>query len=79
MSMTLEESRILVQNHYVNRDDALPIANLLRASGVRLPNVYKNTGTAKYAFNKIQRKFLPQVLRPPPHTVGGMFRRGNQS
>ena len=78
-SMTLEESRILVQNHYLKVEDCLPLANLLRADGVRLHNVRKNTGVAKYAFNKIQRKMLPKVLRPPSHTIGGLFRRGNQS
>uniref|UniRef100_A0A7S3K1L9 Uncharacterized protein n=1 Tax=Aureoumbra lagunensis TaxID=44058 RepID=A0A7S3K1L9_9STRA len=43
----------------------LATANILREFGVRLRVAEKNTGRLKYAFNVIQRKFLPGPLRPP--------------
>jgi hypothetical protein len=46
------------------------IADLMRRHGVRRANAEKNVGTAKYAFNKVQKYFLPPELRPPSGTGG---------
>ena len=43
----------------------LPRAGILREFGVRLRLCEKNTGRKKYAFNVIQRKFLPAPFQPP--------------
>ncbi|KAJ1456359.1 hypothetical protein M885DRAFT_439767 [Pelagophyceae sp. CCMP2097] len=40
-------------------------ANLLREHGARIRICLKNTGRKKYAFNVIQREFLPYPYRPP--------------
>lgn len=53
----------------VNDEAVLRRANLLREYGVRLPLCLKNTGRYKYAFNMIQRKFLPPPLRPPTSVI----------
>jgi hypothetical protein len=42
----------------------------MRRHGVRRANAEKNVGSAKYAFNKVQKYFLPQELRPPSGTGG---------
>lgn len=47
----------------------LGTANLLRAHGVRLDICEKNTGRRRYAFNVVQREFLPAPFRPPPSTI----------
>ena len=46
------------------------VADLMRRHGVRRANAEKNVGSAKYAFNKVQKYFLPQELRPPSGTGG---------
>mmetsp|Transcript_19342 Transcript_19342/g.60552 ORF Transcript_19342/g.60552 Transcript_19342/m.60552 type:complete len:88 (-) Transcript_19342:505-768(-) len=47
----------------------LEVANLLREYGVRLRICEKNTGRPSYAFNAIQREFLPFPYKPPPSTI----------
>ena len=47
----------------------LATANVLREHGVRLRVCEKNTGQRRYAFNVIQREFLPAPFRPPPSTI----------
>jgi hypothetical protein len=42
----------------------------IRAKGVRIMNVEKNTGEPKYAFNKLQLVALPKLLRAPASTIG---------
>ncbi|KAK8800759.1 hypothetical protein WA158_000084 [Blastocystis sp. Blastoise] len=42
-----------------------------RAFGVRLENTRKNTGKARYMFNLLQLKYLPELLRAPRGTEGG--------
>ena len=46
------------------------VADLMRRHGVRRANAEKNVGVAKYAFNKVQKYFLPEELRPPSGTGG---------
>ncbi|KAK7254909.1 phosphatidylinositol-3,4-bisphosphate 4-phosphatase [Aureococcus anophagefferens] len=52
-------------------DEALMLdrANALREHGVRVRICEKNTGRKKYAFNVIQREFLPYPYRPPTATI----------
>lgn len=38
--------------------------------GLRLRNCEMNTGKARFAFNSLQRQFLPPELRPPKHVAG---------
>jgi hypothetical protein len=64
-----EIARLLVGLHNVPIEDMLPMANVMREHGVRLINVYKNTGVPRYAFNGFQRNFLPLQYRPPLNTT----------
>ena len=40
-------------------------SNIMRGHGVRLSVCEKNIGRPQYAFNKLQRKLLPKMYRPP--------------
>ena len=40
-------------------------ADVLREYGTRLLVAHKNTGRMKYAFNVLQREFLPYPYKPP--------------
>jgi hypothetical protein len=46
-------------------------ANLMRVHGVRLPICEKNVGQAKFAFNALQVKFMPDALKPPMSVLKG--------
>ena len=79
MAMTFEHSRILLRHHHMKmNENALRMAsgndaraqvkwasNIMRGHGVRLSVCEKNIGRAQYAFNKLQRKLLPRMYRPP--------------
>jgi hypothetical protein len=47
----------------------------MRRHGVRLANAHENMGQPRYAFNKIQRKCLPECYRPPADTLVAMHER----
>lgn len=51
-------------------------AALLRTYGTRLPVCEKNVGQAKYAFNSLQVKFMPEALKPPMNTLAGFLKGG---
>ena len=77
MAVTLEEARLLCAHHglpgRLDHDfdpDVLCAANVFRELGVRLPNAEKNTGKKRFAFNNVQRKFLPKLYRPPRSCIG---------
>lgn len=57
-------------------EETLRDAELLRIHGTRLPICEKNVGEAKYAFNSLQIKFMPQTLKPPQSTVAGFLKGG---
>ena len=57
-------------------DPTLEIAALLRTYGTRLPVCEKNVGQAKYAFNSLQVKFMPETLKPPMSTLAGFLKGG---
>jgi len=65
MSVTWEQARILYEQHGLSEHDVQSALNLMRTEGVRKLNVIKNTGQSAYAFNVIQRSFLPPIFRPP--------------
>jgi hypothetical protein len=47
------------------------LRDVLRSDGVRLANARKNTGKARFAFNRLQVMALPKAYRPPRGTGGG--------
>ncbi len=51
---------------------SLPVQalDLLRQHGTRIENVFKNIGDRRYAFNLLQVRTLPRLLRPPDGTFG---------
>lgn len=51
-------------------------AMLLRLHGTRLPICEKNVGEAKYAFNSLQVKFMPDALKPPTSALAGFLKGG---
>lgn len=51
-------------------------ATLMRTYGTRLPICEKNVGQAKYAFNALQVKFMPDMLKPPASTLAGFLKGG---
>jgi hypothetical protein len=57
-------------------DSTLEDAMLLRLYGTRLPICEKNVGQAKYAFNSLQTKFMPDALKPPPSALAGFLKGG---
>ena len=57
-------------------DSTLNDAMLIRLYGTRLPICEKNVGQAKYAFNSLQVKFMPDALKPPPSALAGFLKGG---
>ena len=57
-------------------DTTLNDAMLIRLYGTRLPICEKNVGQAKYAFNSLQVKFMPDALKPPPSALAGFLKGG---
>lgn len=57
-------------------ESTLADATTLRVHGTRLPICEKNVGQAKYAFNSLQVKFMPDTLRPPMSTLAGFLKGG---
>ncbi|RLN64503.1 hypothetical protein BBJ29_001102 [Phytophthora kernoviae] len=70
MSVTLEQGRILVQNHGLREQKKAGIVAVMRTEGVRIENALKNTGRRVFAFNALQRSLLPEEYRCPPQTGG---------
>jgi hypothetical protein len=70
MSVTLEQGRILEQNHGLPKEKRQNLVDVMRAQGVRIENAYKNTGRRVFAFNAIQRSLLPEEYRCPPNCGG---------
>jgi len=51
-------------------------ATRMRVYGTRLPICEKNVGQAKYAFNTLQVRFMPDMLKPPINTLAGFLKGG---
>ncbi|GMF25967.1 unnamed protein product [Phytophthora fragariaefolia] len=75
MSVTLEQVRLLTENHGLPEEFAVRTVSTMRSNGVRLENALKNTGKRQYAFNALQRSLLPDEYKCPEGTYG----RGNVS
>jgi len=69
MGVTLEEARFLCDQ--MNVVGGRKACKIIRRFGVRRTNVELNTGQQKYAFNALQRSFLPKCYQPPGGTFGG--------
>jgi inositol polyphosphate-4-phosphatase len=65
MAVTWDQARLLYEQHGLSDHDVQTALNLMRTEGVRKLNVVKNTGQSAYAFNVLQRSFLPAIFRPP--------------
>ena len=66
MSSTLELVRSLMEEVVLIQPDLAVQA--LREKGGRRMNVWANTGQSMFAFNSLQRSYLPACYRPPAHT-----------
>ena len=71
MGITLEQAKLLEEEHGLTNFNRINIAEFMRRHGVRRLNALKNVGSDKYAFNQFQKAFLPEDLRPPTGTGGG--------
>jgi hypothetical protein len=60
----------------IDQDQIYEDATLMRIYGTRLPICEKNVGQAKYAFNALQVKLMPKMLKPPPSTLAGFLKGG---
>jgi hypothetical protein len=60
----------------IDMEAILRDATLMRTYGTRLPICEKNVGQAKYAFNSLQVKFMPDALKPPMNTLAGFLKGG---
>ncbi|XP_063688095.1 uncharacterized protein LOC134821302 isoform X2 [Bolinopsis microptera] len=70
MSITYEYCNILCQQHDFHKEDIPPVLEQFRRDGTRYHNTFKNIGSYKYCFNKLQCKMLPPIYKPPPGTFG---------
>jgi inositol polyphosphate-4-phosphatase len=69
MLVSLEEARLLCDHLRVI--GGRKACTDMRRFGVRRDNVEMNTGQRKYAFNDVQRIFLPKCFQPPQGTYSG--------
>mmetsp|Transcript_25475 Transcript_25475/g.32101 ORF Transcript_25475/g.32101 Transcript_25475/m.32101 type:complete len:360 (+) Transcript_25475:608-1687(+) len=51
-------------------------ATLMRVYGTRLPICDKNVGQPLYAFNSLQARFMPDILKPPARALAGFLKGG---
>ena len=70
MGVTLREATHLKG---FGRDAVALDAAVLRRFGTRLAVCRKNIGKWSYAFNALQAKFMPAMLKPPPDVLAALF------
>eukprot|EP00056_Hartaetosiga_gracilis_P012632 m.202152 g.202152 ORF g.202152 m.202152 type:complete len:1333 (-) comp13719_c1_seq6:1622-5620(-) len=71
MLVTLHQVCELVREHNLPFNKLRDILDNMRTAGVRMENLLKNTGKAKFAFSQEQvDEHLPVLLRPPPGSFG---------
>lgn len=71
MSVTWEQARILNQDHALPSKHVAEVTKHFRSHGVRRENAFKNTGSNKFAFNKVQLLYLPEQYRAPFASASG--------
>mmetsp|Transcript_44721 Transcript_44721/g.108447 ORF Transcript_44721/g.108447 Transcript_44721/m.108447 type:complete len:1316 (-) Transcript_44721:94-4041(-) len=78
MHVTYKQSQFAARyrGNHNNQEAILRDATLIRLYGTRLPICEKNVGQAKYAFNSLQVKFMPDELKPPMNTLAGFLKGG---
>lgn len=54
----------LLEDTPISHDELVAKSTLMRKHGTRIPICEKNAGEPKFAFNPLQRKFMPEMLRP---------------
>ena len=59
-----KDGNTLLEDTKVSYDDVFAKSTLMRKHGNRIPICEKNAGEPKFAFNPLQRKFMPEMLRP---------------
>ena len=62
--MDKKESGIMLEDTQVSYDEVFAKSTTMRKHGNRIPVCEKNAGEPKFAFNPLQRKFMPPMLRP---------------
>mmetsp|Transcript_7215 Transcript_7215/g.7573 ORF Transcript_7215/g.7573 Transcript_7215/m.7573 type:complete len:234 (-) Transcript_7215:224-925(-) len=72
MSVTLEEVMLVRDVFGINDIVSQNLLDTLRIHGVRLENAKKNIGQPRFAFNRVQRRFLPPVYAPPISVIGSV-------
>jgi hypothetical protein len=54
----------LLEDTPISQDEVVAKSTQMRKHGTRIPICEKNAGEPKFAFNPLQRKFMPEMLRP---------------
>ncbi|UJR33932.1 hypothetical protein I4U23_021351 [Adineta vaga] len=70
MGFTLEQGRLLVNNHNVDKHDLQEILNRFRRNGTSIENVLANTDVKAYAFSYFQLLTFPEHYRAQQGTYG---------
>lgn len=70
MAVTLEQCQVLCREHKYDTAALADLLDQMRSCGTRADNVEKNIGERKYAFNAVQMRGLPKLLRPPQKMAG---------
>ena len=70
MGVTLREAQFLKG---IGRDACKEDAYVLRRFGTRIAICKKNIGKWSYAFNTLQAKFMPILLKPPHEVLAALF------
>lgn len=73
---TADTSKALVETSEEQKQVIVADSTFMRLHGTRLMICEKNVGQFKYAFNALQAKFMPDVLKPPPAAMAGFLKGG---
>jgi len=77
MQVTLKQSQYLITAGLSReKSNIFSNATMMRANGTRLAICEKNVGQAKYAFNSLQARFMPNLLKPPKESIAGFLKGG---